>query len=214
MVAYKGDPYTCATIQKDCNVSCTDCTGRKPINPHKKPGNGSRIIKPVIVYNEVGAVLTERYRLFTMEDNGDVYIYNNGVYTTPHSKSTLERAIREIYIELYLKKYDDVIGGEPDDIVAMPSTDYVSNVFAYLRAFAHLTREAIDASNSLYLNFKNGLFDLNKWKLIEHTPDIISICQFNMSYDETATCPNITNFFKTCELTGEDQRDLLVIHLR
>ena len=47
--------------------------------------------------------------------------------------------------------------------------------------------------------FRNG--SLAEWKIIPHTPLIRVTGQFNVNYDENATCPLIMAYMKSCELT-------------
>ena len=66
------------------------------------------------------------------------------------------------------------------------SVSKVNNTLLALRTEAFKRPE--DIKNVVYLNVKNGLFDVNTYQLIAHTPEVYSINQLNVNYDSLARC--------------------------
>lgn len=58
--------------------------------------------------------------------------------------------------------------------------------------------------DSKYINFKNGLFNVETKQLEPHTPDLLSTIQLNVSYDPTAPIPSLWHYYLDF-LTGNDQ---------
>jgi len=93
--------------------------------------------------------------------NGDIYIYNNGVYN--HSQKILEQKILEIYKKAPKRTREEVI--------------------SYLKIQLENEYREIDTN---YINFLNGLYDIKNKKLLPHTPDIFTINQLPICYRENA----------------------------
>ena len=51
-------------------------------------------------------------------------------------------------------------------------------------------------ANPFIINLKNGLYNLQEDKLVEHTPDYFSTVQLNASYDPKAQCPRFKQYLK------------------
>lgn len=138
--------------------------------------------------------------LFAMRDTEEFYIYENGVYRNNGSKLRLSRLIRDEYKEYFLQQWYSLYPNtEPEEIPAAKAK-YVAEVMEYIRAYKNADREEIDREQDRYINFKNGLFDLEEWKLKEHTPEILSVAQARAVYDPEAKCPKISRYFEECQL--------------
>ena len=91
--------------------------------------------------------------------NKNLYIYDNGVYT--HDDSKIEREILNINEN---------------------ATKSLRNeIFEYIRI--KKSNEILNPINN-YINFKNGLYDIENKKFIPHTPEIFAINQINANYLE------------------------------
>lgn len=187
------------TISKAINSKTTFYTGK-----NKKNEKQDKPLKVEIPFNIVAEHILKNNHIFSMRDNGEIYVYANGVYRAEGTEAILGTMARDLHKELYKQMWNEVnptfeIGNIP------PATiKYVNEVLAYIRAYTHIGREEIDSEQMRYANFTNGLLDLKEWKIIEHTPDIRIIGQFPVAYDEKATCPNIMKYLKSCELTEEN----------
>lgn len=62
-------------------------------------------------------------------------------------------------------------------------------------------------ANPFIINLKNGLYNLQEDKLVEHTPDYYSTVQLNASYDPKAQCPRFKQYLK--EVLDADQIPLI-----
>lgn len=62
-------------------------------------------------------------------------------------------------------------------------------------------------SNPFIINLKNGLYNLQEDKLVEHTPDYYSTVQLNASYDSKAQCPRFKQYLR--EVLDADQIPLI-----
>ena len=62
-------------------------------------------------------------------------------------------------------------------------------------------------ANPFIINLKNGLYNLQEDKLVEHTPDYFSTVQLNASYDPKAQCPRFKQYLK--EVLDVDQIPLI-----
>ena len=91
--------------------------------------------------------------------NGELYVYNNGLYT--NDISILEREILKID--------------------SNTSKHFRNEILEYIRI--KKSEEHTIVSNE-YINFKNGLFNIKNKKLISHTDTVFSINQINANYTD------------------------------
>lgn len=56
--------------------------------------------------------------------------------------------------------------------------------------------------SSRYINLKNGILDIDKNKLLKHTPKLRSLSQLNIKYQKDAKCPQFEKFIE--DITGGD----------
>lgn len=192
------DEYKNATIQKAIagNTSTYD----------PNYGTDTKPKRISIGFDEIGDRVLSDYSIFSMRDNGEIFIYKNGVYRSKGSEAILNTIIRETHIEVYKEKWreENPRKALPERIEKATAKD-VSEVMAYIRAYTHVDRGDIDSEQSGYINFKNGMFDLKEWKLKPHTPEIRSIAQIPAKYDPDAKCTKISHYMRTCELSEDVQ---------
>lgn len=178
-------------------------------NPNYK--EDKKPAKIEITFDEVGDRILENYDIFSMRDNGEIFIYSDGVYQSVGSEAILNTIIRDTHIQLYKEKWEELNAGdeaEPSKIKKAPTKE-VAEVTAYIRAYTHVSRDTIDQEQEGYINFQNGLFDLQEWKLKSHTPEVRSIAQIPAVYNPNATCPMITKYMDDCELSNDSQTVIL-----
>jgi len=177
-------------------------------NPNYK--DEKKKTKISISFDEIGDRVLEDYHIFSMRDNGEIFIYKNGVYRSTGSEAILDTIIRDTHVKIFKEKWREQNPGEGEpDKVEKATAKNVSEVTAYIRAYTHVARETIDSEQEGFINFKNGLFDLKEWKLKPHTPEIRSIAQVPAVYNPSATCPKISHYLTTCELDENSQTVLL-----
>ena len=164
----------------------------------------TEVKKVNVHFDEVADQILKDNHIFSMRDNGQIYLYKDGVYRSEGTEAILGTQIRDVYNFTFIEKWKDI---NPDfdlpEHIPKATAKYVSEVLEYIKAYTHMSRNDIDGNQDRYINFKNGLFDLEEWKLIEHDPEILNIAQIQAIYDPAAKCPVITRYFKDCELPEE-----------
>jgi putative DNA primase/helicase len=176
-------------------------------NPKEYKGKKEKAEKPekiFVHFDEVGDQLLKENHIFSMRDNGQIYRYDSGVYKEKGSEAILGTQIRNKFKSMFIDKWKKINPGfDLPEHIPKATSKYVTEVLEYIRAYTHIDRNEIDINQSRYINYKNGLFDLEKWELIEHTPGIQSIAQTQASFVSSATCPVITKYFKDCKLPDQ-----------
>jgi len=161
-----------------------------------------------VPFDVVGDLVLEKHHIFSMRDNGNIYMYKNGVYRDDGAEAILDTEIRDRHNEIYEDYWKIMNPGYPLTHIPKATAKYVAETLAYIRAYTHIERKEIDNNQDRYINFANGLFDLDKWVLIEHDPEIRNIAQLPVRYDPNAKCPTIDKYFADCELTEESIKTL------
>lgn len=167
-------------------------------NPEKKGKSGKgRPEKIIVHFDEVAERIRKENHIFSMRDNGQLYLYQGGVYLSEGTEAILGTKIRDAYCLMYKEKWKS-INNEFDlpEHIPKATVRYVNEVLAYIRAYTHIPRELIDAYQEKYINFKNCLFNLDKWEFEDHNPGIKTICQIPVNYDPKAECPQIKKFLQ------------------
>src|SRR5690606_32492793 len=175
-------------------------------NPDKKGKSGKgRPEKIIVHFDEVAERVMKENHIFSMRDNGQLYLYQGGVYRSEGAEAILGTLIRDAYCLMYKEKWKSIIH-DFDMLEHIPkvSVRYVNEVLAYIRSYTHITRELIDTFQEKYINFKNCLFKLDKWEFEAHSPEIKTICQIPVNYDPKAECPQIEKFLREVTSSEED----------
>lgn len=115
--------------------------------------------KDKITHDEVANILMLENNLVVFEN--DICIYENGVY----------------------KRAEDIVYKKIIQIYPNANTYFRKEVYNYLLLIAP---QAYFDRESGYINFKNGLYDLNKKELIPHTPSIFTMNQIPHNYNPNA----------------------------
>ena len=115
--------------------------------------------------NDVAAQILKEHTLIHYADK--FYEYRKGCY-------------RPLYIEEVHKWIKEIIGKKF-------SISKVNNILLSLKT--EVFKKPDDIKNVTHLNVKNGLYDVTTYQLTSHTPDVYSINQLNVNYDEKAVCP-------------------------
>lgn len=144
-------------------------------------------------FNEIVDSIRLDHDLIVMEDNNEVYLYCNGVYSKINERC-LNKIIRDTF--------ESITEQQPD-------TKYIHEVRECLFDMISIKRDDIDRLNANLINFKNTMFDLNTFEAIPHDPKYKSIVQLNVNYDPAAVCTEFMKFLVTCELTADDTLTLM-----
>jgi P4 family phage/plasmid primase-like protien len=174
---------------------------------YKKSGEG-KPKKVVIHFDEVARQVLEDNHIFSMRDNKQIYLYQNGVYKNDGSEAILDTQIRNVHNLMFIDRWQEVNSDfNLPDHIPKATAKYVTEVLSYIRAYTHVSRIDIDGKAGKYINFLNGLFDLEKWEFLEHDPEYLSICQTPVSYDPDTKCTNIEKFLS--EVAKPEEIDFL-----
>lgn len=119
---------------------------------------------------------------------GNYFTYRNGVYK--ENLELLEHKMLEVNNNLTKNERQEVL-------------DYIR---------IKQWREAIDI-NEDYINFKNGIFDLKNNVLIQHSPEIFTVCQLNAEYiedDKLVPNPDVDKFLNDITCGNADRKTALL----
>ena len=166
-------------------------------NPEKKGKKRSDEDKPEkigVPFDVVAEHILKNHHIFSMRDNRQIYLYKDGVYKNESMEAILDTEIRNVHNTFFVKYWNSINPDFPLSHIPKATTKYVSEVLAYIRAYSHKDQREIDKDAGKYLNFKNCLFDLEKWEKLEHNLSYLSICKSPVNYDPDAKCPQIEKF--------------------
>ena len=153
--------------------------------------------KVTVHFDEVAERVMKENHIFSMRDNGQLYLYQGGVYRSEGAEAILGTLIRDAYCLMYKEKWKSINNDfDLPEHIPKATVRYVNEVLAYIRAYTHIPRELIDTFQEKYINFKNCLFNLDKWEFEAHSPEIKTICQIPVNYDPKAECPQIKKFLR------------------
>ena len=100
-----------------------------------------------------------------LDDNDLFYGFENGVYKRKN-KAQIKSMLRRFVPTTYQK-----------DSQIAEAQRTLFELGAKIHSFADLDKD------ERYINFKNGLFDVEQWKLVPHDPDVLSTIQLQIDYD-------------------------------
>jgi putative DNA primase/helicase len=131
--------------------------------------------------------IMKRYHFAAMEDTGEIYVYDNGVYRSNG--------------EALIKKETQAILGE------LCKNHYVMEVVETIRRETFINRERSTQPVN-FVNIKNGVLDLETGELRPHNPEMFFLNQLPIEYDPSAKCPQVDKFLS--EILKE--HDVKIIH--
>jgi putative DNA primase/helicase len=103
-------------------------------NPNKK-GKG-KPEKIIVHFDEVADQIQIKNHLFSMRDNGQIYIYQDGVYRTEGIEAILGTKIRDAYYSMYKEKWKNINSDfDLPEHIPKATVRYVNEVLAYIRAY-------------------------------------------------------------------------------
>ncbi|KEI82844.1 hypothetical protein EXM30_04885 [Clostridium botulinum] len=136
--------------------------------------------------NRYASYVASRLQLIFNEE--DFYVYNTGVWNKLNEKYLLSKLREKIH-----KYFDDIwtLKREKEYIEALKRLVFYNSEFN---------------SDKRYINLINGMYDLEKFILIEHRPELYSTIRIPIEYDENAECPNFMKFIDQCFLSDEESK--------
>lgn len=121
-----------------------------------------------------------------LDDNDLFYGFEGGVYRRKN-KAQIKSALRKFVPVTYQK-----------DAQIAEAQRTLFELGAKIHSF-----DELDA-NERYINFKNGLFDLEDWKLVPHNPEILSTIQLQYEYNPSLSSKPVFDRYMNDLFTRED----------
>lgn len=118
------------------------------------------------VHGIVGDRIMASDHYATIPASGTVYKYENGVYVD------YEKGINELV----------------NKMIIFSKESNRREVFNYIKAHSEYSYDDFDSEPNIH-NVKNGLLNIETMEIRNHTPDYLSLRQFNVEYVEDAACP-------------------------
>lgn len=132
-----------------------------------------------LIYNEFNL------NFITTLDNEDIYIYQNGYYT-----SIGEQIIKDL-VEQFLGDFT--------------KEHYKKEVVGYIRDKNYQERTLFD-SNKFLINLENGIYDIKHNEFIEHDPEYYFLSYIPIEYKKNAKIQKSKQFFKQVLKTDDIKR--------
>lgn len=117
-------------------------------------------------------------------NEGHFYLFENGIYRVLE-ENDCSRILRDLLHQYY-----------PDSWTVLFESIYVA---ALKRAATKTDKMNADKG---YINLQNGIFLLDKFELVSHSPDYLTTIRIPITYDPNADCPRFKQFLN--EIFEED----------
>ena len=127
--------------------------------------------------------LLTKYRLITIEDTQEIFVYQEGVY---------------------LGKADRLLSAHAQHILTdLGSTHFISETLAHIKRSTYRKRDDL-LEPILKVCLQNGILNLETMQLEPHTPDVVFFNKLPISFVSTANCPLIQKFLREVLPTNDD----------
>lgn len=130
--------------------------------------------KPPLVENATNQLM-KKYKFLTIEETEEILYYRDGVYVTGGQK-LIEKETEVIYWD------------------ALKNSDLVQ-IIGHIKRRTYHKHEELDPDINI-INLKNGLYDVEKDLLLEHTPDYLSVNQKNIVFNKEAKPKRFLKFLQ------------------
>ncbi len=143
------------------------------LDENQKQLNALRLTNEIMKYNNF---ITLGY-----DGKKDIYVYQNGIYVNKG--------------KLVIKKYVNAF------LSMFVKEEFRNEVIRYIEIETYTEREKLN-NNTMLINLKNGMYNLETNELIDHDPKHLSTMRIPVKYDPNAICPNIDKFLS--EVVSEE----------
>lgn len=134
--------------------------------------------------------------------HGNWKLYENGVWLTVDSHE-VKKELRQ-FLRRYRKYGVNVTQRRISGLVQMLEDDL------YIRDRAI---EAVSPEQEKYIPFKNGLFNLETYKLEDPRPDLYFTVRLDFDYDESAMCPTFLGYLNSSLVAPDGKTDWQLVSL-
>jgi putative DNA primase/helicase len=126
----------------------------------------------------VAEQLLELYRIATLKDTGEVFVYQAGIYQKGGDTTLAARVEEE---------------ARQQGKCGLVKIGLLRETIEHVKRRTYRDRKEFDTDPRI-INLKNGLLNVDTLNFTEHTPDYLSVNQLPVSYDRTGECPKIMKF--------------------
>ncbi|MFA5771422.1 MAG: phage/plasmid primase, P4 family [Thermoplasmata archaeon] len=184
--AYKGNyKIGCSRplLQKYCNESCILKKQRtRGENPNGKSVKDKYFQDGKFVPKLLADEIMDDYRFITTRDNNEIFYYNDGIYH-PNAESSIKEETKKRLKE--------------------ETTEHRANEILFqINVSTYVERDRIN-NHPMLVHLQNGIFDLDKMKIVPFSEDIISTIKLPIKYDASADCPKIKKFLSEVLTEGD-----------
>ena len=119
---------------------------KETYNPENKRKGKSGKEKPekiIVYFDEVADQILKDNHIFSMRDNGQIYLYKNGVYRTEGIEAILGTKIRDVHLSLFKEKRKDRTQIRFARTHTESNCKYVNEVLEYIRSYTHRSRKKL-----------------------------------------------------------------------
>ncbi len=154
--------------------------------------------------DELTRAIAERWGLVRYLHN-QWHIYEVGCWVS--------RAPQEIQVELretlrYFRQQAQSLQVQTLEInISQPRVMSVSRMLEGQLYMPDRDYNALQAAQEQFINLKNGLWNLNDFRLQEHDPALMFTTQLDFEYDPTALCPTWERYLRTSLVQPDDSPD-------
>jgi putative DNA primase/helicase len=117
------------------------------------------------------------YTLKTLRDTDEMLYYKDGIY--------------------HFDPVHVIVKSECEKIIPDCSERLVNEIIKKIKRRTYVSRDDFDANDNI-LNLKNGLFDIEKMEIKNHTPNYLSLVQLPVNYNPDAIAHGFIKFIKEC----------------
>jgi len=171
--------YTCGQCEKFKRANCTFDASKVVAKDDDACVDfkwlGNYFIDKTFIPAWLAKDVMKREKFVTHRDSRVLWVYTNGAYS-PDGESRIHELARE-YLGDFSKK------------------ERVNETVSHIRETTYTNPEEFIPPIHL-INVKNGIFDMEKCELMDHTSDIIFTNELPVDYNPKADCPNIKKFLK------------------
>ena len=123
------------------------------------------IVGGILIIKTITEDILNRYRFITIEESGEILVYDNGVYAQG-GEVVIEKTAESLYSYKVANRY-------------------LAEIKGHIMRKTYHKREEHDSDINL-INLKNGLYNIETGEFKEHNPNYLSITQKPIIYDPTA----------------------------
>lgn len=132
--------------------------------------------------------IQSEHDILTFEDTQEAAIYQDGIYTTSKKDVVLKKIIKDKLGDTY-------------------NRNRAADALEHIKLSTIIDRSVLN-SNPWLITVKNGMYDVQEDKLLEHDPKYLSTIKLNVVYDKDAQCISIHKFLT--EVVAPEDIPLLV----